>query len=264
MGYRELRRALLEKLGITPQALSQRVTRKKASLPMSTQDATCVIAHEQGLPIDRFLPEEDLTRVRSLVAMSASTSESVPAKRSAAKKSANRPIEIRFPKEFRLKDPVLSKQKIEEARQMAEVYPLLYVLENSIREVIRRVMSGKYGEDWWGTEFTRGKVKGVRDKANTRRDQELTKQSWHQRRGDHPIDYVDLRDLLTIINARQSDFFPDVITDRDWFTQFMRELEPSRNVLCHMNPLDDLNVKDVRQKLERWNRMITERQANIP
>lgn len=263
MSYRQMRRALLEKLSITPQALSQRVKRKKRDLPMSTQDATCVIAHEEGITIDKFLPDDQLARVRSLVSQ-------VPApnpprvKRKRRKRTSDRRIEVRFPKEFRVEDPILPKSRLNEAKEMAAVYPLLYVLENSIREVIKRVMADRYGEDWWDTQLTKGKVKTVRNNADNRRKTE-EKKSWHQRRGDHPIDYTDFGDLLKIIQAKHSDFFPDVIAaDQRWFEQFMRELLPSRHVVCHMNPLDKLNIKDVKHKLERWNRLISEKRDNIP
>jgi len=263
MSYVELRKHLLKKLGISRQALHQQVKRKKRGLLMSTQDATCVIAHEHGLHVDRYIEPEGLARVRSIIRDGARTAE--PASRvSATRSRVERRVEIKFPSEFRLTDPILPRPKVEEARQMAQVYPLLYVLENSIREVIKRVMAAKHGPNWWETQLTAGKVNGVREAANARRMQETTKNSWHQRRGADPIDYTDMGQLLTIIQAKQSEFIPSVIPDLEWFTQFMRELEPSRNVLCHMNPLTELNAKDVRQKLERWNQMVRQKQANIP
>jgi hypothetical protein len=76
-------------------------------------------------------------------------------------------------------------QTLAEATAMARVFPLLYVLENSIRELIKRVMSAKFGEDWWNTELNKGKLKNVHQKAETRMLSEK-KSSWHQKRGAHP------------------------------------------------------------------------------
>jgi hypothetical protein len=46
----KLRQALLKKLGVTPQRMSQRVTQiKRLHGPMSTEDATYVLAHQEGL-----------------------------------------------------------------------------------------------------------------------------------------------------------------------------------------------------------------------
>jgi hypothetical protein len=263
MSYRDLRRALLLKLKITPQALSERVVRRKKKVPMTPADATCLIAHEEGIPIDRYLPPEDLSRIRSLAASGGSqVSIPVPRRKSNAK-GVGRPVEIRFPT-FKLKDPFLPAGKLEEARRMAAIYPVLYVLENSIREVIKRVMRKKYGEAWWETELTAGKAKGVYQTSKDRQAKEKTTNAWHQTRGAHPIDYVDLGQLLTLIQAKQADFVPDVISEMDWFSQFMKQLEPSRNVLCHMNSLDKLNERAVVDALERWTRMLNVNRNNIP
>ena len=73
-----------------------------------------------------------------------------------ARKTAGAPVvrEIKFPSEFKMKNPLLSAAKIQEAREMAAVFPLLSVIENSMRELIKRVMHAKYGEKWWDTELT--------------------------------------------------------------------------------------------------------------
>ena len=170
-----------------------------------------------------------------------------------------------FPGTFTLTDPLLPEGKLREAREMAAIYPLLYVIENSIREVVQRVMRAKYGADWWNTALTSGKAKQVKLTSAQRQDSEV-RMSWHQRRGAHDIDYIDLSELRDIILAKQDDFFPDVLGDnRAWFEQFMRELIPSRNVVCHMNPLAQHNVDDVvRVKVTRWFTLLTERRAHIP
>jgi hypothetical protein len=55
---------------------------------------------------------------------------------------------IIFADQFVYSDPILPEAKLAEAREMAAVYPMLYVIENSMRELIRRVLSAKYGQDW--------------------------------------------------------------------------------------------------------------------
>ena len=268
MTYADLRRDLLKRLHVSRQALHQRVQRRKREMVMSTQDATCVIAHELGMHVDRYIPADDLARVRGLIRDAGHGGELAPSPVARAQprteSRGERRLELKFPSEFRLTDPILPASKLREAVQMARVYPLLYVLENSIREVIKRVMVTKYGPDWWDTQLASGRVKGVREAADGRRTQEKTRNSWHQRRGADPIDYTDLGQLLTIIQAKQADFIPAVIPDLAWFEQFMRELEPSRNVVCHMNPLSDLNERDVRNRLGRWNQMVRMNRQSIP
>ena len=36
----------------------------------------------------------------------------------------------------------------------------------------------------------------------------------------------------------------------------MKELEPTRNVLCHMNPLDANNTKALQVQVERWSKLV--------
>ena len=265
MSYLDVRRQLLQKLKVTKQALHNRVTQRKKRMPMSTQDAVCLIAHEVGIKIDRHLQPDDLARIRSLISSATGNGhQQQPSSSHRVATDGPRPVEVRFPGNFHLGDPLLSKDKIEEALEMARVYPLLYVLENSIREVIKRVMQAKHGTDWWNTQLTSGKANTVRLTAVGRQQKEETKHAWHQRRGSHPIDYVDLDDLLTIIQAKQTDFVPSVFHDLTWFPNFMTELSPSRNVVCHMNPLSDLNARDIRNKLERWQQLVKTRKAAIP
>jgi hypothetical protein len=271
-----LRAALMSKMSWTRQQLSSRVQRVRKILPVNTATAHAVIAHQQGMKIDRYLDDDELVRVQTVIAklgagnsVKQAASEKVhlsragrgPARRSVA---SNPTRSIVFPQKFKLSDPVLGDFKLREAREMAEVYPLLYVLENSMRELVQRVMKAKYGLEWWDAALTSGKLKTLKTNSDARREKERL-QSWHQRRGAHAIDYIDLGQLGEIIVGRQDDFFPHVLGDnRAWFEQFMRELEPSRNVLCHMNPLDPHNIADLKVKAARWSKLVTERLTYIP
>ena len=107
----------------------------------------------------------------------------------------------RFCKEFKGTDPILPPKKISEANEMAVVYPVLYLLENSIREVIDRVMISRYGDNWWDSEAP----KGLRDTVSGRMADEK-KNCWHQRRGDRPIDYLDLNQLTTLMRKVEKDW----------------------------------------------------------
>jgi hypothetical protein len=260
----ELKKALLAKLGIQQQGLSKRAQAKKKQMPMSTEDATYLIAHEEGIRIDRFLTNEQVAHVRSLHTAGGRT----PAPAGAPTRQRSRPTtlgprELRFSSEFRISNPLLNTTKLAEARAMARVYPLLYVLENSMRTLIQRVMMAKVGANWWDTELPSGKLKSVHQHAQSRMVSEK-KNSWHQKRGAHPIDYVELDDLETIINGKQQHFVPDIIPDLPWFQNFMKELAPSRHVVCHMNPLSDENVQDVKLKLQKWENMLRSAVSAIP
>jgi hypothetical protein len=284
MATSKLRDALVKKTSWNKQQLSSRVRLIRNALPVSTAQAQAVVAHQQGIKIDRFLDDEELRQVREVIAKlgvsvtpaahaSTKTNGATGARTAragvrATKRTtgaAARTRAVVFPGLFTLDHPLLPESKLHEAQEMAGLYPLLYVIENSMREVTQRVMRAKYGIDWWNTALTSGKMQSVKQNAAQRQAGE-TKMSWHQRRGAHDIDYIDFSELRDIILAKQDDFFPDVLGDnRAWFEQFMRELLPSRNVVCHMNPLAQHNVDDVvRVKARRWLMLLSERQAHIP
>jgi hypothetical protein len=253
-----LRKALLEKLKVTPQALSQQVQKKRAQLPMTTEEATYIIAHEKGIKIHNYLAAEEMGQVRALQAQLRHANGGGDVQRSngrAKPQPTTRKREVRFANKARA-STMLSASKLAEAQEMGALYPILYVLENSMREVVKRVMNSKFGSDWWDTQLVSGKLKSAHQTAAGRMKKE-SRERWHQRRGDHPIDYVGLDELGDIIAGKQDVFFVDMLaTDVDWFKHFMKELEPSRNVLCHMNPLSETNARDLTTKLERWEALV--------
>lgn len=267
-GHVGLRQVLLQKTGWSRQRLSQVVQQKHRQLPMSTRVAQAVVAHERGIQLGRYLEGDDLRDAQEAVAKlrhstADPTSDSLSAARTKVGKQADNHRIIVFPREFRLHDPLLSSTKVAEAREMAQVYPLLYVLENSLRELIRRVMKAEFGDDWWNAALRAGRAKQTKDRA----DQLMRKedvQAWHQRRGAHPIDYVDLDDLRVIVLSKPALFFPDILGEQAWFEQFMRELYPSRCVVCHMNPLSKDNIQDVRLKLRKWQKVVAAAKRNLP
>jgi hypothetical protein len=89
------------------------------------------------------------------------------------------------------------------------------------------------------------------------------RKSWHQRRGAYEIDYTDFPDLLMIAESKPDVFFPVLLGEQEWFRQFFREVVPSRNVVCHMNPLSSLNGEHVSLKLKQWQEHLRNRQPEI-
>lgn len=262
---KELRAALLAKNKWTKQTLSANVQRKKRVTPMSTEEAVYLLAHEAGVKIDKYLGGDEVARVRTLIAQGASLTVTPRPTAAKAKNVARPPKILSIANKVRVSSTMLTAAKLAEAKEMSELYPILYVLENSMREVVKRVMHAKFGEKWWDTELVSGKLKSVHKTAADRMQAESGRR-WHQRRGAHPIDYVDLGHLGDIIFGKQDAFFPGVLgDDLEWFrNSFMKELEPSRNVLCHMNPLSDTNARDLVTKLERWEALVRDAAPNLP
>lgn len=264
MTNRQLRKALLEKLGVTPQAVSQRVKKLKRRYAMTTEDATYVIAQQEGIILDKYLDKEIINHVRVLLQQISPPVQTLP---SVSKATRQRKEELRRKQgaiiiggqEFKVADPILPQKKISEAKEMAEIYPLLYILENSIRQVIDRVMTSRYGNNWWGSEAP----KPLRDAVSKRMADEK-RNSWHQRRGARPIDYLDLNQLSALVRKIEREVVPDIISSLEWFTQFVDEVYKSRCVVCHMNPLDKDNIQAVKLRFAQWEKQINAKKNLIP
>lgn len=252
---KKLKAALLNKLDITPQALSLRIQKIKRQIAVNTEDATYLIAQEKGLILDKYLKQEELDRLRILHQQLCSTKFQATVnprqgkKQSKSMESTTRTIVIA--KEFKGTDPILQQSKLSEAKQMATIYPLLYVLENSIREVIDRIMTKQHGPNWFDSQAP----KGLKEKVSDRMADEQ-KNAWHQRRGDRPIDYLDLDQLPALMRRIDKYVVPTIIPSLEWFNQLVEEIYKSRCVLCHMNPLDQHNIQAVKLRLAQWQKQI--------
>lgn len=264
MTNRQLRKAVLEKLGITPQALSKRVQKLKKQCAMTTEDATYVIAQQQGIILDKYLDKEIVGHVRGLLQQISPPIQAPPSVGKATRRwrkeeSRREQRAIVIGKEFKITDPILQQKRISEAKEMAVIYPFIYILENSIREVIDRVMTSRYGDNWWDSEAP----KGLRETVASRMADEK-KNSWHQRRGDRPIDYLDLDQLPALMRKIDTEVVPDIIPSLEWFTQFVEEVYKSRCVICHMNPLDEDNIQALKVRFKQWQKQISARKNLIP
>jgi hypothetical protein len=249
MSYPELRKELIKKLGISPQALSQRSKKIITSIPMKPRDAICIIAQQNGLRLDKYLDEETINRIRLLLAQFNKTSPLIPPQKVNIPSTKIKYIKVG--KDFNYTDHLLSQTKITEAHEMSNVFPYLYLLENSIREFIHRVMNTGYGVDWWDKEVKTD----LKNKVNDRMAKDK-KDAWHQRRGDRPIDYLDFIELQAFLGKIEKFVVPDIIPDLDWFRQLIKEVYKSRCVVCHMNPLDKNNISAVLVKFNEWQKQI--------
>ena len=254
MSYKALRKTLLQELNISEQALYQRANKIRNQLPMTPKEAICVISHHQRIPINRYLDSETVEKVRILVQQLGTLTQPVPAK-ATPQKQAEEPKSprnaIAIPREFENFAAILSTRKIQEAVAMAPTYILLYALENSIREVIDQTMTSKHGRDWWDSFATSSLLRKVEGHMSD--DQ---KDRWHQRRGSRPIDYLDMKDLKSLMRAIQEEFIPDIIPDLEWFIHLIDEVYKSRCVVCHMNPLSQVNISAVKLRCIHWQQQV--------
>ena len=262
--HSELRNALLAKLGVTPQRLHQLAKKRKQQLPMSTVQAYYTIAHDEGIDVSRYLSPEETAEVRQLVAqLKSAGAPALPSNgvaRRARREVARRETFITIAGVNVENLPGLSPTHAAEAKAMAEkVYPMLYVFENSVRDLIERVLSAAHGADWW--------AKGVPPKVQQRAAKHRTdeaKDPWHGRRGARDIDYVLVSDLWLIMKDEWRMFAP-LFPGPAWVESLLtNDMNVSRRPIAHMNPLATEDVKNLEAAFRKWARQLKAVAGKIP
>jgi hypothetical protein len=249
---------LLKKLGITPQALSSRVNTVKKHHAITTEDAVYTIAFEEGIDISKRLDPETLERVNRYAA-SRKTADPSPRSNKIGSKRRSAQVTIAGVNVDNL--PGMYKTHAEEAKFMAEkVYPILYVFENSARDIISRVLEAALGTGWWDEiswSEARAKVK--------RRMQVEGDEAWHSKRGDNPLHYLDITDLAELVRKPKAwPHFKSLFPRDNWFDGVVDDLNVSRRVIAHMNPLSASDVRQVEAGFTRWANQIAATASRIP
>jgi len=235
---------LLEKCKVTPQRIYRMIDEKKKhhNYTISKETAAYLLAAESGIDISKYLEEDELTKVREVKEpiILTQTKSRAPAK------GVSKQIVVEIAKELKIVDPLLPKKLVDEATEMAAVYPIVYIFENSVRNLISNVMEAKYGGKWWDSKVG----SKVKERVKSRMDKE-DKNRWHGKRGAHPIFYTDIEDLKSIITANWSDF-EDIFPNLQWVSGKIDEIEMSRNVIAHNNPLELRDITRLKLNLEDW------------
>jgi hypothetical protein len=257
----DLRSILATKLGITERQVYNRARELADPASLRPAEAIWVLAAQNQINLSKYLPPEVVDRVRVLQTQIPAPSKT--ATRTSTKETPRAiksgPREFRIGREFKGTDPILTSQVLNEAREMADIYPMLYVVENSMREFIRRIVDARRGVPWW-TTFSPTAIR--RQIASRMADEK--RNAWHQRRGIHPIDYLDLIELPAVVRSNESIFIPNFLPTLRWFEQFVEELYQSRCVVCHMNPLERDNIQDVGLRLRKWQKHVAEKKDELP
>lgn len=143
-----------------------------------------------------------------------------------------------------------------EANDNANIYPHIFILENTLRNVIFEKF-GK-GLEWWNEP----KVvkKDIQDYAARIKEAEK-KYPWMKERGDHPIWYVGLLELFQIIDKNWKPHFEQVFKDLDQLRAMIKESVPIRNYVAHnvkTRPMERQLIKKntdyICRLVEKWHK----------
>lgn len=145
----------------------------------------------------------------------------------------------------RLSLELLDPEHVAAARRMATVYTAIAAFENMARELVSRTMLEELGDTWWD-----GVNERIRKRAATRQEDE-EKHRFHTQRGDAPINFVELGDLLNIIRANWERFEP-FLPSPEWTQSVFDAIERSRNVIMHSGTLDPADIDRVGIHIRDW------------
>lgn len=251
-GQKELREHLRGKLGIGERQLQRLIARRAAELPSTREQALFVLAHEHRLRLTDYLTPQQIGEVRTLLGSSSAPTPVTPPgrpRRVAAKNAAKRTVSVTIGTVSVGEIPGLKTSHANEAKAMAErVYPLLYIFENSVRDLIELILQARYGSKWWTTEVP----PRVREAAEELKEQEK-RDTYHGKRGRRDIDYLLLTHLWKIINHKWTDFAPFFPPGKHWVQSLIEnDMNVSRRPIAHMNPLREHDIKNVEQAFRKW------------
>ena len=242
---------------VTHQAIAQRRDRLRRLVQMPTDIATYIVAARERVRLDRHLNAETLERV-ALFEERLRTKESGTSTRAPSPVSPSRRVSAASTvRELRVGDAkipkaALSQRHMDDARRMAEVYPLLYAFENSVREFIDGHLTATYGPNW--SDDTKIVNSDMKKRVDRNRNAEK-RHRYHSTRSARFIYYTDIGDLPLIVQSQNGwkvfkglKAFP---SDK-WLAARIETVEPSRNVIAHMNPVKKRDVDRVKLTFEDW------------
>ena len=257
-----LKETIAKKLGIKKSRIYVKAKELAIQGQIKTEDGIYLLAAQSGINLNKFLPSEKVQQIRGLLFQVKQPVQASPVLTHKPKeKNVNKNITVNICKNVTLRSSLLTEKIIVEAKNMAEkVYPLLYLFENSVREMIIRVMRHAYGNNWWDADM---KVsKDIKDKVKDRLANEANN-PWHGRRGAHPIYYTDLEHLGQIVKNNWP-LFKQVLPSQEWFSQRIKEISQSRNPVAHMNPLAKEDIERINVYTRDWEKLINQKIGVIP
>jgi hypothetical protein len=145
---------------------------------------------------------------------------------------------------------LLDEERLKNARRMAIVYTAIAAFENSVRDLIKKVLLAEFGDEWW----TKGVSEKVRKGAEAKMLQEDAVR-WHKRRGSDPLNYTTMSDLNGIIRSTWPRLEP-YVGSQEWAAAIFDVIERSRNVIMHSGLLEKEDIQRVGVNIRDWIRQV--------
>ncbi len=191
--------------------------------------AAAVFADRKGIKVNRYLTPDDRLSFQHLKQIAAV--EATPAQ---GRKKAVAVVDV---------VPDFGSEFIAAANDNARIYPYIFILENTLRDVILKEFG--LSRDWWSN---RAIVSVDTQEYAEKIRQAEQKYPWMKDRGDHPIYYVGLFELFKIIERNWKDHFDKVFKDLQQLQAWIKESVPIRILVAH-----NIRTRDQERQLIKKN-----------
>jgi len=145
--------------------------------------------------------------------------------------------------------PQFEKAIRQEASEMARHYEVFYCLENSIRDLISKMLKDTYGPNWWETKVSLEVKRNVTNNMNKEIDSGVTQRS------EEPIDYTTFGELGEIIKQNW-DIFGSVFSSIKAVEKVMASLNLLRAPIAHCSRLAEDEIVRLKLALRDWFRLM--------
>ena len=146
---------------------------------------------------------------------------------------------------------VLDTQFVAAAERMSLVYVTVAAFENSVRDLIAKVLLEAVGEGWWDSCVS-DKIK-IAAKSRIAEEKKIR---WHVQRGDDPIRFTMLPNLANII-GNNFEHFEAYLHNIEWVKSVFEVVERSRNVIMHSGSLSERDVARLGSLIRDWNSQVS-------
>ena len=128
---------------------------------------------------------------------------------------------------------------------MSVVYAAVHAFENTVRAMVVKAMTEKFGLNWWA------KVPEKIQKTSKSRMEEDAKFRWHGARGTSEVNYCDFGNLSSIIVTNWA-VFENLLGNMEWAKATLDSLEKSRNIVMHGGSIAKEDVERIGMNIRDW------------
>ena len=247
-----------EKTGLTKWALYKgaKKVQEEQGGTISMRIAAGVVAGKEKVETQRHLDKEELGTVREILSKTVVPTAPTP---SPAASTARYVLKVQD-REFEA--PLLPRSVVADAKRMAQVYPVLYIFENSVRAFVRLILKEQFGEDWW----EKGVSKNIKNSVAGREAKDGA-EAWYGKRGADELCYTLIADLAKIVRRNITLFqpyFKEVTSGVDFLLIKIQEIEKVRNTVAHHNSLTDDDIKLIELYWRQWRQQLGAMEDQLP